>query len=153
MFMEKSFDDLFNEFINRNSDSSNDKAMRSKLLRDELKNMIERLNNFKDMIPLDTSKMENVDEELGDPDVIEYFTEDYYYIERRIWFLDNGGVIFREISSDKPFFTNVEEPKAPEKPLEEQLQEALAIEDYETAAKIRDLMNPPKKRGRPKKQK
>ena len=39
-----------------------------------------------------------------------------------------------------------------EKPLDVQLEEALKNEDYEKAAQIRDLINPPKKkRGRPKK--
>jgi hypothetical protein len=111
------------------------------------------IDSFKNVIPLNESEIENMEEGLGDPHIIEYFTEGYYYIERKIWYLDDGRVIFREISSDKPFFTNVEEPKAPEKPLEEQLKEALANEEYERAAKIRDLINPPKKRGRPKKQK
>jgi excinuclease UvrABC helicase subunit UvrB len=153
--MEKSFDDLYNEFFRRkqNSLNKNSKELRSKELRDEVKRIMDFIDSFKNVIPLNESEIENMEESLGDPHIIEYFTEGYYYIERKIWYLDDGRVIFREISSDKPFFTNVEEPKAPEKPLEEQLNEALANEEYETAAKIRDLINPPKKRGRPKKQK
>jgi excinuclease UvrABC helicase subunit UvrB len=153
--MEKSFDDLYNEFFRRKQNSLNkgDKELRSEELRNEVKRIMDFIDSFKNVIPLNESEIENMEEGLGDPHIIEYFTEGYYYIERKIWYLDDGRVIFREISSDKPFFTNVEEPKAPEKPLEEQLKEALANEEYERAAKIRDLINPPKKRGRPKKQK
>jgi protein-arginine kinase activator protein McsA len=41
--------------------------------------------------------------------------------------------------------------KVVEKTLEIQLQEALEVEDFEKAAQLRDLINPPKRKGRPRK--
>lgn len=156
--MEKSFDDLYNEFFRRktNSLNKNEKELRGDELREELKRMIDFFTGFKDVNPLNGGEFDKIVEDLGDPDIIEYFTEGYYYVERKIWYLEDGRVVFKEMTSDRPFVVDVvkEEVIAPiEKSLEEQLDEALANEEYEQAAKIRDLINPPKKRGRPKKQK
>jgi hypothetical protein len=157
--MDKSFDDLFNEFFKNNS--MEDRFAR---MREEAKRMIDLLTNFKDLGDINVNEdVEKVmDGELGEPDEIEYFQDGDMYFERRVWHMPHGDLV-KLIASDDPEMEkkvkeNMNQTKAkrptkvkPEKPLDVQLEEALAKEDYEKAAQIRDLMNPPKKRGRPKK--
>jgi excinuclease UvrABC helicase subunit UvrB len=82
---------------------------------------------------------------LGKPDRIETYSDGIFFFENRVWHTPNGDIV-KLIVSDNP--NNLKEP---EKSLQEQLDEAIANEEYEKAAQIRDLMNPPKKIGRPKK--
>lgn len=158
--MDKSFDDLFNDFFGKKSDKD-----RFDRLKEEAKRMIDLLTNFKDLGDLNINEnLEmGMDMELGEPDEIEYFQDGDLYFERRVWHMPQGDLV-KLIASDDPEMEkkvkeNMNRTKAKrptkvkaEKPLDVQLEEALKNEDYEKAAQIRDLINPPKKkRGRPKK--
>jgi len=118
--MGKSFDDLFREFFGGDDD---DFQSRNKK-RDDL---IKVLTN-----PFNFENEKEIDNFLGEPDIIENYEDDGMYIKKIIWHTENGDVI-KMLVSDVPF-----EEKETKLSLEEQLEEALAKEDYETAAKIRD---------------
>ena len=150
--MDKSFDDLFNEFFGKKNKSSEDRFSK---MRDEAKKIIEMLGNFRGInnsIDEDIERM--MDQNLGEPDEVINFQDGDLFFEKRIWHTPTGDFV-KVIVTDKPL--SKEKPvvkkskKVVEKPLQQQLDEAIANEDYEKAAQIRDLMNPPKKRGRPKK--
>jgi protein-arginine kinase activator protein McsA len=149
--MDKSFDDLFNEFFNRRKTDSNDR------MKEEARKIIESLTNF-----VQSDKTENLermfDQNLGEPDEIENFQEGHLYFERRVWHTETGDIVKLLVSDDPTHFITKSQDKKPsqkvvQKTLEIQLEEALAVEDFEKAAELRDLLNPPKRRGRPKKQK
>lgn len=139
----KSFDELFNEFFKRHNINPEDKI--SDNLRDEAKKVIDILTKIKnldeDLHSMDEELEKSIDDDLGKPDKIEFFNEDNLFYERRTWHTENGDLI-KLIISDDPTLINA--PKF-EKPLQEQLDEAVADENYEKAAAIRDRMNPKKK--------
>jgi hypothetical protein len=151
--MDKSFDELFNEFFNPRSNFDAFERMRQ-----NVKDYFDSMFNSSNITNFSNEEGEQMVEKLGKPDKIRYFTDKGVYIEEKIWHTDKGDFISR-LASDNPnffgeniSFENIAKPKKPEKPLELQLEEALEKEDYEKAAEIRDLMSPPKKkRGRPKK--
>lgn len=135
----KTFDELFNEFFKRNNIKPEDKI--SDTLRDEAKKMIDILTKIKnldeDIHSIDEEIEKSIDEELGKPDKIEFFNEGNLFYERRTWHTPSGDLI-KLLISDDPTLGNT--PKV-EKPLQEQLDEAVANEDYEKAAAIRDRMS------------
>jgi hypothetical protein len=116
--MEKSFDDLFNEFFKNNDLNEGNKKMEM---------LMKALTT-----PFDSESRKNIDSTLGVPDEIQSFEENGLFIRKQIWHTENGDVI-KMVVSDIPFES---EPK--KLSLEEQLKEALDKEDYETAAKLRD---------------
>lgn len=154
--MDKSFDELFDEFFNPRSKI--DGFKNNGINHDFFENMLTSSN----VIKFSNDEGEEIVNKLGEPDEIYYYSDDGKYIEERIWHTEKGDFV-RKLVTDDPkifgennFFTNPfqikTETQKSEKPLEVQLEEALEKEDYEKAAEIRDLINPPKKkRGRPKK--
>lgn len=147
--MDKSFDDLFNEFFNRRKADSNDR------MKEEARKIIESLTNF-----VQSDKTENIermfDQNLGEPDEIENYQEGDLFFERRVWHTETGDIIKLLVSDNPNNFTTKTKDKKPsqkvvQKTLEIQLEEALAVENFERAAELRDLINPPKKKGRPRK--
>jgi excinuclease UvrABC helicase subunit UvrB len=140
--MAKNFDDYFNEFFDDFSDENSPEEIKKEALK-----IIEMLKNLDDSIGnIDEEAEKSIDDELGEPHEIQYYMENNLYFEKKIWHCKEGEMVKLTVS-DKPIKTeeNI-------KSLEEQLDEAVKNEDYETAAAIRDLINPPKKkRGRPKK--
>lgn len=147
--MDKTFDDLFNEFFNRkNSIRPENHADR---MRDEIKKMMDMLINFDGSKNIDEETEKQMDNSLGKPDVIETFSDGNLFFEKRIWHTLTGDIV-KVIASDKPIVAT-DSVEVEVKPLAQQLEEALKNEDYLKAAEIRDLMNPPKKKvGRPKKE-
>ena len=138
--MDKTFDDLFNEFLKRNKEIIGDDTMST--FKNEAKKLIDMIKNFESVgDELD----KKIDLTLGKPDRIETYSDGIFFFENRVWHTPNGDIV-KVIILDNP--NNLKEP---EKSLQEQLDEAIANEEYEKAAQIRDLMNPPKKIGRPKK--
>ena len=144
--MGKSFDDLFNEFFNRKPKTNEEIAK----IREEEKKFFENLSNF-----IESNKGENLekmfDQNLGEPDEIENFQDGDLFFERRIWNTPTGQIMKLLVSDDPSKFikqtqTQKVNKKVVEKTLEIQLQEAVEAEDFEKAAQIRDLINPPKKR-------
>jgi hypothetical protein len=150
--MDKSFDELFNEFFNPRSNFDAFEKMR-----EEAKNFFDSVFKASGMSTNDEDLQKEVEKALGEPDEIKHYVQGGLYFEKRIWHTKEGMITETIMSDDPNYFggTAIFEkpaPKKPEKPLELQLQEALEKEDYEKAAEIRDLMSPPKKkRGRPKK--
>jgi len=132
--MDKTFNELFDDFFKRNNIKPDDYLHES--LRDEAKRMIEMLTNFRD---IDEDIEKEMDASLGEPDQIERFTENGMYIERRVWHTPTGDLI-KLIASDRPLESTGLKYCVPisEKSLQEKLDEALASEKYEEAAKLRD---------------
>jgi hypothetical protein len=151
--MDKNFDDLFNEFFKRNSPFGDFKTWMNDA-ESIFKMFGHALNDS-----FDESLEQEFEKNLGKPDEVRYFTQNGMYFEKSIWHTQNGDMV-KTVMSDDPsvFGDNIEfedenvSTKKKEKPLELQLEEALEREDYERAAEIRDLLNPPKRRrkGRPK---
>jgi hypothetical protein len=136
----KTFDELYDEFFGGDKPK---KSRRSKQkpdtgkLGEEMKRMIESLSKFRQIT--DADEQFEIDNEYGPADKVEFFTEDDLFFKRSTWVVEDGEIVKLEVS-DTPF--DVEEPKS----LEELLQEALEVENYELAAEIRDEMNKNKKK-------
>jgi len=147
------FDELFDKFFgNRKNEVDKSKI-------DEL---INQLNNFKDI----TGKDINEDKELGEPDIVEQYTKDGITYEKKIWDINGGKIVKIEIKHVKvdgeiEIPITIRPSRFKQSSLEDQLEYAISIEDYEKAAKVRDeitkrdteVVNEPKRRGRPKKNK
>ena len=127
----ENFDDLFNEFLGKNDENDD-------FLTNETKKIIDMIESFKNINPDGTytgAELDKLDDELddklGEPDNIEYSTDGEMYFEKRMWY-KASGVIIKTLISDEPL------EKIPELSLQEQLQKALDVEDYELAAELRD---------------
>jgi excinuclease UvrABC helicase subunit UvrB len=116
--MGKNFDDLFNEFF-KNDDSNE--------INKKLERLIKTLTT-----PFDVDSKKELEDALGEPDEVQNFENNGLFITKHIWHTENGDVIKMMVSSS-PF-----ENEFKKLSLEEQLEKALAEEDYETAAKLRD---------------
>ena len=137
--MDKSFNELFDEFFKRNNIKPNDKL--SDVAKDNAKKMIDMLTNTKDVENIDESTEKEIDETLGKPDKIEFYNDGPVFFERRIWHTPNGDLV-KLIVTDEPTL-NI--GPVPEKELKLQLDEAVAAEQFEKAAAIRDEMKKRKK--------
>ena len=147
------FDELFDKFFeDRKNDGKTNKI-------DEL---INQLNNFKEI----TGKEINEDKELGEPDTVEIYTIGDVTYEKKIWEINGGKIVKVEIKSEKSnsiieMPMTIRDSRYKETSLEDQLDYAISVEDYEKAAQLRDeivkrdvvVVKEIKKRGRPKKNK
>jgi len=137
--MDKTFNELFDDFFKKNNIKPTDK------LTDEAKanakKMIEILTNITDNTKIDEAQEQLMDKKLGKPDRIEFFNEGDTFFERRIWVTPNGEIQKLLFSKDPTLIL----PPIPSKPLQEKLDEAIAEENYEKAAAIRDEMKKRKK--------
>jgi len=124
--MDKTFDELFNDFFKRPSIKDNEFF---KKIREEAKKMIKSMSKFED---ISNKTEEEMEELLGEPDEIETTFDGVFYYEKKIWHTENGDIVVVSASKE-PFVYDKKE-----KTLEEQLEEAISIEDYEKAAEIRD---------------
>jgi len=128
------FDDLFNDFFNK-------KRMQANPLHEELKKLIETISVFKS-IENEKKLDEEIDKELGKPTSIETRIDEGVLYKKLTWVTPHGSFV-------KIIVTDVEEEtKKTTKSLEEQLKEAVELEEYELAIKIRDKItasNKPKK--------
>lgn len=125
--MGKTFDELYDDFFNKNSKSIN----KTNTKKDDLFDMLTNLNKLEEQI-----------EKMGKPDKIEFYNENGAFFEKRIWHTDNGDIV-KLIISDEPF---IDIPPIKEKSLQEKLTEALAEENYEKAVEIRNEINKKKKK-------
>jgi hypothetical protein len=125
--MGKTFDELYDDFFNKNSKSIN----KTNTKKDDLFDMLTNLNKLEEQI-----------EKMGKPDKIEFYNENDVFFEKRIWYTENGDIV-KLIISDEPF---IEIPTIKEKSLQEKLTEAIAEEDYEKAVEIRNEINKNKKK-------
>ena len=126
----ENFDDLFNKFFGKK------KKEEEEFMDKEAKKIIDMINSFKTINGdgnYTGEELEKLDDELeiklGEPDEIEYSTDGEMYFEKRMWY-NPLGVIIKTLVSD--------EPLEPELPLEEQLEKAVSVENYELAAELRD---------------
>lgn len=149
--MNNNFDDLFNEFFRRKKNII-DPFNEMNRMQDEVRKMMDMLMNFQSIPNIDENLEKQMDFSLGEPHKIETYSDGVVFYEKRIWHTPNGDIV-KLVVSDRPFNNAPKEkPAVKEKSLQEQLDEALANEDYLKAAEIRDKMNPPKKKiGRPRK--
>lgn len=135
------FDELFDEFFNEKNENGKDKKKQKPNSKkddfgDELSSLMNTLANFRQIT--DADEQNEIENDFGDPNKIEYFEEEGLFFKRSVWEVEDGEVVKLEVS-DQPF--DDEEPKS----LEELLQDALDSENYELAAEIRDEMNKNKK--------
>lgn len=135
------FDDLFNKFFGRKSEEKKEEKNESfdEAKAKNLKGLIDMLSKFEEISDLGSSKV--FDEEMGEPDKIEYYEENGMFFQKKTWKVF-GGEMVKIVASDEPIKNDsVKKSKS----LEEQLEEAVANEDYEKAAFIRDEMAKEKK--------
>lgn len=137
--MSKTFDELFNDFLKKLR-GDKDESLKDESSSDNIFN-IERvenlLENFGESNKIDEEVEKTLDESLGEPHKIEHYTEGGLFYEKRTWNTPKGDfvkLIIREKTIRK-----VKDIIAPS--LDEQLEKALATENYETACVIRDLIN------------
>lgn len=147
------FDELFDKFFGNRKDEDK---------KSKIDDLINRLNNFKEI----TGNEIDENSELGEPDIVEEYTKGGITYEKKIWEINGGKIVKIEIKHVKTdgmieMPMKITPSRFKETSLEEQLAHAISIEDYEKAAQIRDaitkrdtiVVNEPKKRGRPKKNK
>ena len=133
--MDKTFDDLFNEFFKPLKEDGNNEMGN---IKDETIKLMEMLKNLEDALDSinefgEVQDEDMLNENLGEPDEKTYYEENGTYFEKCVWKTPEGELTKLTAS---PFPLDNQEPI--EKTLEEQLEEAIANEDYETAAKLRD---------------
>lgn len=160
--MRNTFNDLFNDFLNKGDKPKKVRKGAKKItpksetkpntgftditsydstIKGEVKRIIDVLKNFTQTNPFqsfDEDMEKKLDMGLGKPDKIEFFEEDGLFYEKRTWHTPNGDMV-KVIVSDDP--SMLSQPPKPEKTLNQQLNEAIANEEYEKAAAIRDKIN------------
>jgi len=137
--MDKTFNELFDEFFKKNNINPSDKIADS--IKGDAKKMIDMLTRVKNVDNIDEEVEKQIDTELGKPDKIEFFNKGNVFFERRIWHTQNGDIV-KLLVTDEP---TLKVAPAPEKSLKEQLDEAVEAEQFEKAAAIRDEMKRQKK--------
>ena len=133
--MDKSFNELFDEFFKKNNIDPNDKI--DDAIKDDAIKMIDMLSKFRTLDSVDNideAIEKEIDDSLGKPDKIEFYNEDDMFFEKRIWHTETGDVI-KLIISDDP---SLSKKPTKEKSLNQKLEDAVEKEDYEKAAAIRD---------------
>jgi hypothetical protein len=139
--MDKNFDELFNDFFksnNNNNNNNNNNSSKSDRFRNDILKLMDMLNSFGPNQNLE----HELNDMLGEPDRVDTFYDGDIRYERSVWHTESGDIV-RIIGHETSSEPNV---KTPEKTLEEQLEEAITSENYEEAARIRDLINPPKQK-------
>jgi hypothetical protein len=131
--MDKTFNELFEEFSNSNKKRKNKLDDTAK---ENAKKLIEMLN-FKDVDKLDEQTEKEIDASLGNPDKIEHFTKEGLYFEKRIWYRPNGDIV-KILATNEPPVILADKVPVTQPNLKDQLTSALEIEDFETAARLRD---------------
>lgn len=136
------FDDLFNDFINKGKKDKKDK--KDVPFISELKNLMNALSSFKTFDP-EEGEGEEIQSQMGKPDEVQKFVENDMHFTRLIWNTPHGKFIKVVVTNDPDSFefpTYDDEPKS----LEEQLEEALEVEDFELACILRDKIKLEKKK-------
>lgn len=138
--MDKTFNELFDEFFQRNNIKPKDKIADS--VKEDAKKIIDMLTSTKNVDNINEEVEKQIDIELGKPDRIEFFNEGDVFFERRIWHAEKGDII-KLVVTDNPVSDIVTPVK---QTLKEQLEKAVEAEEFEKAAAIRDLI----KKAKPK---
>ncbi len=133
--MNENFDDLFDDFFKERKKTHTN-------LNDELKRIMETIMKFKRM---DSEEdLENaIDSELGEPTEVEEFVRDGFIFKKLTWQTAHGKFV-KVVVSELADNNSEVEPKSTEKEvktIQEQLEDAVAAEDYALAIKLRDKIN------------
>ncbi len=123
------FDDLFDDFLNGKSNNKKDDSA------DMMANLFKKLSNLKNFDK--EGMMKELDSSLGEPDEFKNYEENGVYFQKQIWNTKHGQVI-KTVISDVPFKGSKTQTKKQRIPLEVQLEDAVKVENYELAAKLRD---------------
>ena len=138
------FDDLFNRFFggkrNQKKNKKEEISDFDEAKNDNIKKLIEMLDSMEEVTNSETAKQ--IDDNLGEPDRVEYYEEKGMFFEKKVWRVF-GGEMVKVIISDEPFEVKKNEPTLT---LKEQLDEAIKNEDYEIAANIRDAIKKEEKK-------
>lgn len=142
--MGRSFDDLFNEFFGKKRNNVNS-------INDELRKIIDSLMSFK--MTQNQMMEEAIQEELGEPDEIIDHIEGGMNFRKLVWNTPAGKfvkIVVTDVQDAEPI-----KPKkaVKEKSLEEQLKEAVEVENYELAIQLRDQIKKNKRANTRKKKK
>jgi|ERR1035437_3974439 hypothetical protein len=137
--MDKTFNELFDEFFQKNNIKPEDKLNDS--VKADAKKIIDILTKDKSIDSIDEKVEEEIDTELGKPDKIEFFNKGNVFFERRIWNTPSGDIV-KLLVTDEP---SLKIAPTPPKSLKQQLDEAVEAELFEKAAAIRDEMTKQKK--------
>lgn len=122
--MFEDFDELYNKYFGKRYPS------------DRMKEIMDMMNKLNEGIEFGgLSDLENdFNNELGEPTSVDKFEENGYVFERTTWDTEHGKMMKVEL-----LYRVGDEPK-PELTLEEKLQLAIEEENYEEAAKLRDII-------------
>ena len=132
----KSFDDLFNDFFN---EQSNGKKFIDPI-HEEIKKLMEALSNYKKTENLDAEGMiaDKLGINLDEPTSTEEIIEEGMRFTKLTWDTPKGRfvkIVVTDVLADAPV------TRETKKTLDEQLQEAVDNENYELAIKLRDQIN------------
>ena len=139
------FDDLFNAFFGGKKPKK-DEDKGEKKNEDDMKNFFDKIQGFR----ADKSDLDEI-ANLGEPDEIEEYEEDGIKYTRRVWYEEDGirELISAELDIEGAINgDNIEaaigklnpNPFDSQETLEEQLENAIAGEDFEKAATMRDAI-------------
>ena len=124
------FDDLFGEFFN---------GPQKDPLKDEISRIMKSLMGFKKI----SNSEDEIYDKLGEPDEIIKGEQDGVIFEKQIWHRDGGHyvrLVFENTTPETPV-PETPVPEAPKLSLEEQLQNAVDLEDWDLAIQLRDKIN------------
>ena len=150
--MDKTFDDLFNEFFKEEPKKDEPKVtpnIENKNLPNEIKRILDNIGGIENTDSIDEYIEKEIDANLGEPDKIEHFTDNGVFYEKKIWHTPSGDFV-KVIFKDSPFGTVQSIKEAPVghsliEVLEAELEKALKNEQYEKAAELRDNISKIKK--------
>lgn len=119
MAKKKEFDKIYTEFFGSKK---------------KIKEIVKNIINFRFM---DVENYNTSDDYMftTKPDHIEKFSDGPFNFEKRIWIKPNGDKIIQVLMIDDEVLTNTKVD------LEKELSDALEVEDYDKAIKIRDKIN------------
>jgi hypothetical protein len=140
--MSNNFDDFFNEFFGENKKNDKDENNNDEKVDQTNQDTVEQFINMINKFDNDSKQSlgEFLDKELGEPDKIEFFDDEDFFFEKRIWYTPHGKIVKIRM---------IEPPETPEEfynhnllgSLESELETAIQEENFEEAARIRDLIN------------
>lgn len=136
--MDKTFNELFDEFFKRNNINPNDKL--TDKTKDNAKKMLDLLTNPKNIEHIDEEVEKQIDLTLGTPDKVEFFNEGSIFFERKTWNTPTGDLI-KLIVTDDPSLKIAPQPQN----LQKEMEKAVENEEFEKAALIRDKIKKIKK--------
>lgn len=137
--MEKSFDDLFEDFFNRRKtvrkeDTSNEDRGQ---INNQIADIIKAIRDSH-TVGLDGDVGTAIEKKLGPPDFEEKFTKDGVDYIKSIWNTQEGQ--FVKVAA------SISLEREPQKSLQERLEEAVEEEDWNLAIILRDRINNEKKK-------